>query len=326
MEFITAKELSESRPEPVEWVCKPWLAREAITVLDGAPKSAGKTTFALAMCAAILKGEEFLDEPTTKTAIVYLTEESRTSFMAALRRAGIADASDFHVLLWRETHQVHDQGSEHSAWEQVMDDAVRYAKQVGAKLLVVDTFAQFAKLTGDKENSAGEVLKAMRPLQKARDEDLAVLVNRHDRKGGGSVGESGRGSSALSGAVDIILQLKSPEGRPTDTHRKIDSLSRFDETPSQMTIALTEDGYQVLGEAGAVAVPVAMKQILACLPHDGADALSIEELRERTALARTTLQTALGELQKECSVKRIGSGKKGDSHRYRRNAAETPSA
>jgi hypothetical protein len=35
MKFITAKELFELKPEPVEWVCKPWLAREAITELDG---------------------------------------------------------------------------------------------------------------------------------------------------------------------------------------------------------------------------------------------------------------------------------------------------
>jgi hypothetical protein len=41
---------------------------------------------------------------------------------------------------------------------------------------------------------------------------LAVLMLRHERKGGGEVGESGRGSSAFAGAVDVILQLKRPEG------------------------------------------------------------------------------------------------------------------
>lgn len=324
MKFITARELFESNPEPVEWVCKPWLATEAITVLDGAPKSAGKTTFALAMCAAILRGEDFLGEPTAKTAIFYLTEEARGSFMAALRRAGIAEASDFHILFWRETHQIHDRGTELSAWEQVMDKAVRHTKRVGAKLLVVDTFAQFAKLTGDKENSAGDVLKAMRPIQRARDEDLAVLVIRHERKGGGSVGESGRGSSALSGAVDIILQLKSPEGRQADTHRKIEALSRFDETPRQKTISLTDDGYQVLGETDAVAVAGAIKQILACLPSGSANVFSIDQLRELTTIARTTLQAALNQLQEDGTLDRLGTGRKGDAHRYRRNAAETP--
>jgi hypothetical protein len=126
--------------------------------------------------------------------------------------------------------------------------------------------------------------------------------------------------------VDIILQLKNPEGRQAETHRKIDALSRFDETPPQMTISLTEDGYQVLGETGAVAVPVAMNQILACLPLDSADALSMEQLRKRTGLARTTLQEALSQLQVDDALHPLGSGKKGDAYRYRRNAAETPSA
>ena len=104
MKFMTAKELFESKPEPVEWVCRPWLAREAITELDGAPKSAGKTTFALAMCKAILEGGEFLGQKVSQGKIVYLTEESGTSFRAALARAGIEESPDFHILFWRETH------------------------------------------------------------------------------------------------------------------------------------------------------------------------------------------------------------------------------
>jgi len=169
------------------------------------------------------------------------------------------------------------------------------------------------------------VLMAMRPLQKARDQDLAVLVNRHDRKGGGSVGESGRGSSALSGAVDIILQLKSPEGRHADTHRKIDALSRFDETPLQITINLTKEGYQVLGESGAVAVPAAMRQVLVCLPTDSTAAVSMEQLCETTQIPRTTLQAALSQLQEDRTIMPLGKGCKGSPHRYYRNAAETPS-
>jgi hypothetical protein len=319
MKFITAKELFELKPEPVEWVCKPWLAREAITELDGAPKSAGKTTFALAMCKAILTGGDFLGHPTARGRIVYLTEESGTSFRAALARAGIKESEDFHILFWKETHGLRD--GETSAWAKVVEEAVEYAKTHGAAVLVVDTFAQFAKLTGDKENSSGDNLEAMLPLQKGRDEELAVLLIRHERKGGGPVGESGRGSNAMSGAVDIVLQLKRPEGSHPANHRKIDAISRFDETPSELTISLTEGEYQVLGESDAVAVPAAMKQILACLPLDGADALSMEQLRERTGLARTTLQAALSQLQEDDAIHRLGSGKKGDAHRYWRNVS-----
>lgn len=323
MKFITAKELFESKPEPVEWVCKPWLAREVITELDGAPKSAGKTTFALAMCKAVLTGGEFLGHPTVKGRIVYLTEESGTSFRAALARAGIEEAVDFHILFWRETHGLRD--GETSAWVKVVDEAVEYAKAKDAAILVVDTFAQFAKLTGDKENSAGDNLEAMLPLQKGRDEGIAVLVLRHERKEGGGVGVSGRGSNAMSGAVDIVLQLKKPMGSHPPTHRKIEALSRFDETPSELTISLTEGEYQVLGESDAVAIPLAMKRALVCLTAGQPGRLSVRQLQEATGLARTTLQSALEQLESEGSILRSGEGKKGDPIVYQRNAAETPS-
>jgi hypothetical protein len=323
MKFITAKELFESKPEPVEWLCKPWLAREAITELDGAPKSAGKTTFALAMCKAILTGWEFLGHPTAKGRIVYLTEESGTSFRAALARAGIVESEDFHILFWKETHGLRD--GETSAWAKVVDEAVKYAKTHGAAVLVVDTFAQFAKLTGDKENSAGDNLEAMLPLQKGRDEGIAVLVIRHERKEGGGVGVSGRGSNAMSGAVDIVLQLKRPTGSHPPTHRKIEALSRFDETPSELTISLIEGEYRVLGESDAVAVPVAMERVLEALGGEQVANLTMKQLEAATGIPRTTLQSVLKQLETEGRVLRRCDGKKGAPILYERNAAETPS-
>ena len=323
MKFISAKELFESKPEAVEWICKPWLAREAITELDGAPKSAGKTTFALAMCKAILTGGDFLGHPTAKGKVVYLTEESSTSFRAALARAGIEESPDFHILFWKEIHGLRD--GETSAWAKAVGEAVEYAKAKGAMVVVVDTFAQFAKLTGDKENSSGASLEAMLPLQKARDEELAVLVIRHERKGGGPVTESGRGSNAISGAVDIVLQLKRPEGSHPVTHRKIEALSRYDDTPTELTIALVNGEYRVLGNSDAVAVPLAMERVLEALGGEEAANLTMKQLEAATGLPRTTLQSALERLESEGSVIRSGSGKKNDPIRYERNAAETPS-
>ena len=301
MKFTTAKALFTERPEPVEWVCEPWLAKEAITVLDGAPKSAGKTTFALAMCKAIVTGGEFLGQPVEQSSVVYLTEESTTSFRAALERAGITDSENFHILRWRETHGVRDrteEGETISAWQQVVEEAVSYALRVEAALLVIDTFAQFAKLTGDRENSAGEVLTAVRPLQVARDEGLGVLVIRHERKAGGSVGESGRGSSAMTAAVEIILQLKRPEGHHDDTHRRIESLSRFEQTPTELTVALIGGAYQALGDSDAVAVKSAKRGVVTWL-EKAVDALPINALRDLTGSTRTTLQAALHQLETE---------------------------
>jgi RecA-family ATPase len=137
------------------------LACEAITEVDGKAKSAGKTTFALAMCKAILAGTEFLGKQTRRSAIVYLTEESTPSFRAALERSGIGSDSDFHILPWGRMIQSKDEADSGSCWAQAVDAAIAKAKEVRAQVLAVDTFAQFAHLIGDKENSAGDILEAV---------------------------------------------------------------------------------------------------------------------------------------------------------------------
>jgi hypothetical protein len=109
----------------------------------------------------------------------------------------------------------------------VVRAAIARCKEVGAETLLVDTLRQFAGLRGDAENNSGDALRAIEPLQRAAAEGLAVIVDRHERKGGGEVGESGRGSSAFAGAVDILLSLRRPEGRARATMRVLHALSRF---------------------------------------------------------------------------------------------------
>jgi hypothetical protein len=325
MKFITAKELQSLNPDPVIWICKPWLALEAITELDGKAKTAGKTTLTLAMCKAILNGDDFLGEKTTKSAIVYLTEESRSTFRSALDRAGIGESEDFHVLFWRETHVLQSGATLGSIWEQSITHAMEFAKKVGATVLVVDTFAQFARLTGDKENSAGHILEAVLPIQKARDAGLAVLIIRHERKEAGSVGDSGRGSSALSGAVDIVLRLHRPAGKHPANHRQLEAVSRYDDTPSELSIARNEnDGcYEVIGETGAIAIPTAIRKVVLVLPTGIDDALTLDQLCSATSIPRTTIQSTISDLEKNGRIMKTGKGVKGDSHRYYQNAAET---
>lgn len=79
-------------------------------------------------------------------------------------------------------------------------------------------------------------------------ESIAVVVVRHDRKSGGDVGDSARGSSAFGGAVDIVMQVQRNEGNSRPTIRVINALSRYDETPDQLVVELTEGGYVSHGD------------------------------------------------------------------------------
>jgi hypothetical protein len=187
----------------------------------------------------------------------------------------------------------------------------------GARLLVVDTLGQFTGIEGDDENNAGPALAAMRPLQLAAAEGVAVLTMRHERKSGGEPGDSGRGSSAFAGAADIVLSLRRPEGNSRPTLRVLKGIGRL-RVPEVLTIELTPNGYVSHGEGTDVAHIEAEKAILWYLPENADDALTLDEIIESTDTKRATAQRVIRGLREAGTVLCIGRGTKGDPRRYHR--------
>ena len=307
--FRTAAQIAVETPARIEWVSRPWVAAGAITEVDGKIKAAGKTTWMLAMCRAVLDGIPFMGEPTTKGPVVYLTEQPPQSFRIALERAELLGREDFIVLYWHDVAR--------QPWEVIVREAVMECGRRGARLLLVDTLGRFTGIEGDGENSAGDALRAMKPLQIAAAEGVAVVAARHERKSGGDVGDSGRGSSAFGGAVDTILTIRRPEGRVRPTIRIIRAISRFSEVPGELTIELTETaGYVALGDSEGLAVQEASELILKAAPHSEADAMDLATLCEVSGVKRTTGQQAVKDLHQVGKLRKAGTGKKGDPVRY----------
>jgi hypothetical protein len=307
--FRTARQVAEETPADIEWIAKPWVVAGAITEVVGKIKQGGKTTWVTHLCRAVLDGRLFMGEPTTRTGVVYLTEQAPRSFREALRRASLLDRDDFALLFWHDTVGV--------KWPDVVRAAVLEAKRRDAGLLVIDTLGQFAGIRGDNENSSGAALEAVEPLQEAAATGLAAVIIRHERKSGGDVGDSGRGSSAFAGAVDVVLSLRRPEGNPRPTLRAIHSLSRFDETPDTLVIELTPDGYTALGTQEALAAQDAERALLDAMPTSEAAAKRVDELAEGLpSTKRTVAYEAVAALFGRGNVRRVGEGKRGKPYRY----------
>jgi hypothetical protein len=307
LRFRTGKQIANETPAEIPWIVPPYVATGAITDIDGKAKIGGKTTFTTYLVQATLNGKPFLDQPTVKSGVIYLTEQPTISFRAAMERAGLLGRKDIRVLFWSDTIG--------TPWRLVAEAAIAECKHRGAKLLVVDTLAQFAGLVGDTENNAGDALKALRPLQKAAAEGIAVVIVRHERKGGGAIGDSGRGSSAFAGAVDIIVSLRRPDGNQPRNVRLLQAVSRF-ENPDDLLIGLTDEGYRVLGTRGEAAKAQAAEHILSTLPKSKNKAVAIEELVEITGKARAHLQKYLDGLLEAGEISRSGRGRKGSPFRY----------
>lgn len=292
--FLSARELVNAAPASVEriaWTC----VCGTITELDGKPKSSGKTTLLLHLIRAVLDGAPFLGQPTMATPVVLLTEQSRASIAPTLRALGL-DRDELVVLTWPDAFG--------TPWPAIVAAAVAECERIKARLLIVDTLGQFAGIRGDAENDAGAALEAMAPLQAAAASGLAVLVSRHDRKAGGDVGESGRGSNAWSGAVDCIVALRRPLNPARPTIREIEAISRRGDVPTEpVLIELTEAGYVVLGSETAVAFGEAHAGILGALADREwhAEREIVDELPDAS---RTTIRDALAILLRDGVVER----------------------
>ena len=193
-------------------------------------------------------------------------------------------------------------------------EATELAIRLGA-LLIVDTLPQWAGLRGDSENDSGAALEAVAPLQRAAAAGLAVIIVRHDRKGSGDVGESARGSTAFGAAVDVIIQLRrgNPDERPTV--RYLSTLSRFPDTPAELVIELTPDGFVELGDGTGYARAEGKQKVIAAI----ADAeLTRKDVESASGISGERLTGILAELVAGGFLERAGRGVKGDPQRFRR--------
>jgi hypothetical protein len=309
LKFRTGVEIANETADEVPWIVRPYVASGALTEVDAKVKL-GKTTLLTHLVSAALTGLPFLAEDTFRTKCVYLTEQHLISFRPAMERANLLGRRDFTVLSWTDTLGV--------SWPSVVSAAVEECKKRKAGLLIVDTLGQFAGLVGDSENNAGDALKALRPLQQAAAQGIAVVIVRHERKSGGAVGDSARGSSAFAGAVDIIMSVRRPEGNQARNVRLIQTLSRFDAT-DDLLVELTDEGYRALGAPGEAAKELAEAQVLSAIPKSRKVAATIEDLATATGKKRAHLQRLLDALLKNAKISRFGNGRRGDPYRYFRS-------
>ena len=268
----------------------------------------GKSTFIGYACRALLHGAAFLTYPTTPADVWWITEERPASFRRLLARTGLLEQQRIHVLMLQEAAP--------AAWSEMAASAVARSRR--GDVLVADTIGRLAGLAGDAENSTGDALKAMEPIEAAAAAGLAVFVGRHGRKAGGEPENAGRGSSAWSGISDIVIQLSKAGASHPATVRKINSASRFEETPDDVLIQLAEDGYQLLGAEGALAYAEAEAAIREAL-RDG-EMLKADLVKMTTdagkPLGDGTVRRALDGMERLRQVEKLGRGGRSDPYRY----------
>lgn len=225
--FTWLSDIEESGEE-IEWIWEGYIAPGLVSLLTADPK-AGKTTLLAHLFHAMENSEEFLGRKIKKANVLVLTEETKGGWLRKKQDTQII-GNNVGIV----SRYFYDRNQTYQ-WEEAIRELREFVRQQDIKLVVLDTLGYFWPVVD--ENHASMVTEALKPIHLLTEAGLAVLLIHHDRKTGGSNIKKTRGSSALSGFVDIKLGLTGDD----TNKRTLRGDGRYEETPSKVEIELIEE-------------------------------------------------------------------------------------
>ncbi|HVK12598.1 MAG TPA: AAA family ATPase [Gemmataceae bacterium] len=258
------------------WLWNGYLRSGGITVLTSQWKS-GKTTLVSLLLSRLATGGALAGRPVRPGRAAVVTEEPLALWQERHRRMPIPADTAFYVQPFPVRIGEGD-------WEWLM---LKLNGDLGRPydLVVIDPLAGF--LPGRPENTAAVLLEILTPLRNLTARGTAVLLLHHPRKGAPAGGQAARGSGALAGMADVVIEMDwFGRSKSEDRRRTLVAYSRYPETPRRLVIELTPDGtdYQSLGDLTPIpeiggwrelvgvleqsAEPMTRAEILAAWPAD----------------------------------------------------------
>lgn len=191
-------EMADVVAQEPTWLCKPYIPRHTLTMLEGNPGE-GKSNFTLAVAAAISRGEALPWSDTSAAGTVLLMSAEDDPARVLKRRLEENGAEDSRIRYQRELFSLDDTGL----------DALRAELQEHrADLVIIDPIVAFMSATDDM-NKATDMTRFLNGLDELANEfDCAIMLVRHLRKvSDGTAINKGLGSIALAGRVRSMLLL-----------------------------------------------------------------------------------------------------------------------
>lgn len=264
---VPALDYSLLAPSSIPWICKPFVARGAVTLLSGQPK-AGKSLFTFKLVKEMLNGGVFLNHPVEPAKVMILTENSPLAFKAKMD--DILQGKHRHVTVVSRFNR----DLMEDRWVDNLRRLGQEARNAGCSVLVIDTLAAWARM--EDENDASQVYEALAPIRECAESfDLGVLTIHHLTKSG----EGPRGSGVFQAESDTLLKLSGEGGG----NRSLDIKSiLLSETPDPIEFVLRDGEYQIIDGTDDES-----KLLLDTLPEGDEEAITQVELMETIGMPVT---------------------------------------
>lgn len=289
---------------PVNWIWEGFLAKGQ-TTLFGSLWKTGKTTLICWLLKSIENQEQFIGKDTKSANVLIISEESEAIW---------AKRKEEHQLgndIWLSSRPL-NRKTNTQQWIEFISKTTEFCIHNNIEFVIIDTLGTFWPVRD--ENDASQVTSALLTLNSLLEKNIALMIVHHDRKSGGEEGTASRGSGALPAYVDIIVEFRRFDAsKRNDSRRVIKTYSRYEETPTELVIELTPNGYDVHGTKAQVVQEEKMSVVLDIIPFEPAtssiDKILSEWSEEENGKPphKTTVYRWLQKLKEQGAVKVLGS-------------------
>jgi AAA domain len=310
---LRPNELAQSPQAHMSWLWQGFLAPGKVTALISPPKS-GKTTLASHLLARFTQGGQLAGLPVTPGRAFVVSEESASDWDARCRHLGMGQNVQFLCRPFQGARPTDDQ------WFSLVAGLEALHRREGLDLVVMDALATL--LPGYAETCAPKMLDCLLPLQSLANLGPAVWLLHHPAKGKCADGLAARGSSALPGFADIVMEMSCcRRARSRDRRRRICAYSRYVETRRHLIIELNAESNDYLVRTDETGTPLAhhwpeVHDILA----SACDKVDQETMLIRWPTDDRPDRSTLSRWLKRATQQRLiccsGSGYRGDCFRY----------
>lgn len=306
-------DLSQTAAAEPDWLWRGYLARGAVTLLSSQWKM-GKTTLLAILLNRLHHGRPLADLPVGTGKAVVVSEEDAALWAARARQHALGN----HVCVLSRPFATRTTPAQ---WQHLLDHLLDLHHQCGLSLAVIDTLSAF--LPGHAENVPALAMEYLTPLHRLTAAGLSVLLLHHTRKGATTAGQAARGTGALGGFVDILMELHwHTTAADDDRRRRLLSWSRYEQTLRQRVLELTPDGLDYVSRGDFAQQEYADSwELLQQVLWSGTQKLTRQEIYQRwpkgerrpsDATLGRWLQRAVAQGQVRCD----GTGRRGDPFYY----------
>ncbi len=311
--LYTAADALGSLP-PVTWVVDGLLPEASTSVVFGQPGSK-KTWSCLDLAVCVALGKPWFDTlATTQGAVLLVDEESGPRRL--LRRLGAVirgHLGNAGVPIFATS--LHGFNFFQPVAGATVADLKNLILQTQARLVVIDALADV--MLGGDENAVKDAQKVFHALrQVAESTGAAILVIHHSTKANGGY----RGSTAIAGAVDLLLEVTSKQGEANvtfETAKARDSEPQKHAavghwTPTEFWLSAGS----TVASSGAKPYTKAQRAVLSFLLGQPGSRGTNAEIGTATQYTSPVVRKAVAELCREGILKRVDGGQPGTAGTY----------